>query len=290
MEFSRDEVRRQLATSQREHAEAMPRMREALKRVFDPDGHASPQSKAALLGLPDRRGFLRLGGATIAFSAVLAACGKSDKEQIPVTGTTPSTVPGTSPEVYERGQELNVNLLRTAQSIEVLAVDTYQVALDSGMVTTAAVADAIRLFQEQHRDHADLLATVTEDSGGTPFDQANSYLQEKVVAPAVAALTDEDSVVALGLDLETTAAQTYVFAAELLTTPELRQAIMSIGGVEARHMAVLHGVQQQPKVPYPFMPRRGHIDEKGFVGAGPITPMPEQETTTTTKATATTTP
>ncbi|MEJ5253764.1 MAG: ferritin-like domain-containing protein [Acidimicrobiales bacterium] len=288
MELSRDEVRRQLASSQREHAEAMPRMREALKRVFDPDGDASPQSKAALLGLPDRRGFLRLGGATVAFSAVLAACGKSAKKQIPVTGTTPSSVPGMSAEVYDRGQELNVNLLRTAQSIEVLAVDTYQTALDSGLVTTAAVADAIRVFQQQHRDHADLLARATEDSGGTPYDQANSYLQEKVVAPAVAGLTDEDSVVALGLQLETTAAQTYVFATELLTTAELREAVMSIGGVEARHMAVLYGVQRQPQVPYPFMPRRGHINDKGFVGAGSIEPMPEQETTTTEKTTATT--
>jgi rubrerythrin len=287
MEFSRDEVRRQLAEAEREHADVLPRWREALSRVFDPDADTSPGVKAALVGLPDRRGFLRLGGATVAFSAVLAACGKAKTKQVPVTGTTPSTTPEQATQLFALGQELNVNLLRTAQSIEELAVQTYQKALDSGLVTTTSVADALRLFQAQHRDHAGALATTTEDSGGTPYTQPNSYLDEQVVGPAVAALTDEASVVALALTLETTAAQTYVFATELLSTPELRQTVMRIGGVEARHMAVLFGFQEQPQVPYPFMPRRGHIDEKGFVGAGSFTPKPEQETTTTTTPTTT---
>jgi hypothetical protein len=39
--------------------------------------------------------------------------------------------------------------------------------------------------------------------------------------------------------LEEAAAQTYVFAGGALSTPALRSTIMTIGGVEARHAAVL---------------------------------------------------
>ena len=171
------------------------------------------------------------------------------------------------------GQEVDVTFLRTAQSVEVLAVDTYQTALDSGLLTTPALADTIRLFQEQHREHAGLLSATTIDAGGTPYDEPNSYLAEKVVDPAVAGLSDESTVVALALELENTAAQTYVFAAEVLSVPALRQGIMSIGGVEARHISVLYTVQEQPPVPFPFMPARARVPADGYVPPdGPLTP------------------
>jgi hypothetical protein len=172
-----------------------------------------------------------------------------------------------------------VTLLRTAQSIEVLAVDTYQAALDSGLLTTAVLADTVRLFQEQHGEHAGLLSATTVDSGGTPYDEPNAYLDEQVVAPAVGALASEADVVTLAVELENTAAQTYVFAADLLTTPALRQGIMSIGGAEARHLAVLYTVQEQPPAPFPLMPRRDRIDAKGY-----IPPDEGEELTPTTQA------
>ena len=43
----------------------------------------------------------------------------------------------------------------------------------------------------------------------------------------------------LALALEEAAAQTYAFAAGALSTPALRSTIMTIGGIEARHAAVL---------------------------------------------------
>jgi hypothetical protein len=46
-------------------------------------------------------------------------------------------------------------------------------------------------------------------------------------------------VVALALALETAAAQTYAFAGGALSTPALRSTIMTIGGIEARHAAIL---------------------------------------------------
>jgi hypothetical protein len=264
MEFSHDHVRRGLADARREQAEALPRWRAALTRVFDPDAGHSERAKREILGLPDRRAFLRVGGLTVAMSAVIAACSSSKTEELPVTGSPPTT-PEEGKSVLEPSQVLDVTLLRTAQSIEVLAVQTYQTALDSGLVTSTALADTIRLFQEQHGEHAGLISATTRDAGGTPYDQPNAYLDESVVAPAVAQLASQADVVTLAVDLENTAAQTYVFASELLTTPALRQGIMSIGGVEGRHLAVLYTVQEQPPAPFPLMPRRDRVDAKGFV-------------------------
>jgi hypothetical protein len=270
MEFSHDEVRRGLAETRRAQAEAMPAWRNAVARVFDPGARHSDAAKRQVLGLPDRRAFLRVGGITVAVSAVVAACGSSDTETLPVTGTLPTSIEGGP---IEPGQEVDVTLLRTAQSIEVLAVDTYQTALDSGLVTTTALADTIRLFQEQHGEHAGLLAATTRDAGGTPYDEPNSYLQDQVVGPVTEVLASEEDVVALAVELENTAAQTYVFAAEVLSAPALRQGIMSIGGVEARHLAVLYAVQEQPPAPFPIMPRRARIDPRGYIEPdGPLTP------------------
>jgi hypothetical protein len=284
MEFPRDEVRRQLREAQRDHDAALPSWRDALRRVFDPDGTVTPATKRALLGVPDRRRFLTIGGMTVAASAVLAACGGSEEEQLPVTGTLPprAEAGATTTTTPEQGQESDVTLLRTAQSIEVLAVDVYQQALDSGLVTTPAVADAAALFQQHHRDHAEAVAQATTAAGGQPYDEPNAYLLETVITPALAVLDTQEAVVSLAYDLENLATQTYVYAAELLTTPLLRQAAMSIGAVEARHVSVLLAVQDQPPVPFAFMPRRDRIDERGLVPQEtPLTPTTRVTTTTT---------
>jgi hypothetical protein len=280
MEFSQDELRRGLAEARRAQAAALPRWREAMHRVFDPDADHSARAKREVLGLPDRRSFLKVGGMTVAMGAVIAACGKEKKESLPITGPVPTTPEDT--EILHPGQELDVTFLRTSQSIEVLAVNTYQQALDSGLVTTPSLADMIRLFQEQHSEHAGLIAATTRDAGGTPYDQPNSYLAEQVVDPAVQALATEADVVKLGVQLEGTAAQTYVFATEVLTTAALRQGIMSIGGVEARHLTVLYTVQGNPPSPFPLMPTRERVGAKGYVPEdGPLTPTTVVDATTT---------
>lgn len=271
MEISHDQLRRELTAARRAQREAMPRWRDALARVFDPASRHTSATKREVLGLPDRRAFLRVGGLTIAMSAVMAACGSSDDEDLPVTGSPPTI--GEASGIVDSSQELDVTLLRTAQSIEVLAVETYQRAIDDGLFTETELVDAARLFQEQHREHAGLLSTTTVDAGGTPYDQPNSYLQAQVVAPTLETVEAGEDPALLAVELENTAAQTYVFAAEALSTPALRQGIMSIGAVEARHLAVLHLLQDQLPAPFPLMPRRDRVDPKGYIPPdGPLTP------------------
>ena len=76
-------------------------------------------------------------------------------------------------------------MLRTASSIEVLAINTYETALKSGLLTTPDVKSAVELFKSQHEDHANLLYTATTDAGGDPYKLPNPYLSYEVVAPTL---------------------------------------------------------------------------------------------------------
>ncbi|MCD9622417.1 ferritin-like domain-containing protein [Rhabdothermincola salaria] len=258
-----DEIRRQLRASQREHDAVLPAWRRALSRVFDPASGASTDDQAQLLGLPARRTFLA-GGATLAAGAVLAACGSDSTDQIPVTGAGP-TVPESTTTTAPGSPAENIVLLKTGQSIELLAVDAYQAALDSDLVTSSAIAATARLFQGQHREHGEALGETLRNLGATEVSGPNQFLLENVVQPGLEAAADETMVVQLAVSLESLAAATYVKAAGVLTTPELRQTIMSIGGVEARHLSVLYGVLGTSQVPTPFLRTGAAAPELAYV-------------------------
>ena len=264
MNFSRDEVRRQLRASRTEHEATMGPWQEALKRVFGGDEHVPGAAKAHLLGVPSRRGFLKLGGATVFGAAVLAACGSEATPDVSESGAGAATTTTADPAVTE----FDTNLLRTATSLEILAVNTYQSAIDSGLIGTADILDAFTLFRDQHDDHRGALQQATEDYAGTgtAYEDTNRFLQDTVVGPALDALTDEGSVLDLALRLETLAAESYVWAAGELSTTTLRQAIMGIGGVEGRHQAVLRTFLDNDPAPDAFEPFDEHIEEDSFVG------------------------
>lgn len=245
MEFSHDELRRQLADTERAQADALPGWREVLARVFsdrpDPLIAASGRQKAKVdltVGALTRRRLFRLGGLSVASTAVLAACvnrGVTGKgpDQIPIAGSvTPTTA--------LPPQDINdITLLRTASSLEHVAIDVYDLAIESGLVTDAAVADAAKRFRDHHRQHALQFESATRSLGGQAFKSANPVVWKGLVEPAIESLTDQAAVVAFAHELEGIAAATYQAVVPVLTTPQLRRAAMSVGAVEARHAAVL---------------------------------------------------
>ena len=79
-----------------------------------------------------------------------------------------------------------------------------------------------------------------------------------LIEPAVMAAKAEGDIVQIALDLELAAAQTYAFAGGALSVPALRSTIMTIGGIEARHAAVLI-VAAQGLSPLDVFP-----EERGF--------------------------
>lgn len=265
MEIPTDEVRRQLRASQADHRAGLRPWREALTRTFDRDSAAGASEKAALLGLPGRRQILRVGGLSILSATVLAACSDdSSEEGVVQSGQRLPTETTTTTLAPEEVAAVDLTLLRTAQSLEVLAIDVYQTALDSDLVTTTAVVDAARLFQEQHRDHAEAVEALIEDLDGTPYPEANPVLLE-ALTPTIGGLADEAGVVQLAADLEDVAAQTYALAGGAFSTTDLRAAATSIGATEARHLTVLRGVMEREPIPFAFMPTRNAVAEEAWL-------------------------
>ncbi len=153
---------------------------------------------------------------------------------------------------------MDLALARTAASLEKLAVDTYQTGIDSGLVTTMAIADAAKLFQGHHQEHLDALNGAIDNAGGTAVDEPNEAVFKALIEPAVAQAKAEGDIVQIAYDLESAAAQTYAYAGGALTVPALRSTIMTIGGIEARHAAILQ-IAAQGKAPADVFP-----GERGF--------------------------
>jgi hypothetical protein len=151
-----------------------------------------------------------------------------------------------------------VVLLRTASSIENLAVAAYQIAIDSGLVTTMAVVDAAKLFQEHHQEHSQFFQAATKNLGGEPFTEANAAILAQL-QPTIDALQDEMGVLTLALNLERAAAATYQSGVGTVMDLTLNKALMSVGGVEARHAAVLASVLAESPVPRSFGTTEGAV-------------------------------
>jgi Ferritin-like domain len=276
-DLNNDEIRRQLRAVDRMNTAAMPKWRDALARLIG-DDQMSTNDKATLLGVPspNRRDLFKFGGATILGVAVLAACG-SDSADAPAAtnaagttaGTTGATTPAattpatTAPAATDAptttaadSAEMDLVLARTAASLEKLAIDAYGAA--GALITTPAVLAAATMFAGHHQMHLDALNGVITGAGGSAITEMNQAVYDALVKPALDAAKTETDAVNLALALEEAAAQTYVFAGGALSTPGLRSTIMTIGGVEARHAAVLRmaALGQSPLEVFP--------DSRGF--------------------------
>lgn len=230
---SRGELDRRLRAADRAQRAALPAWRELVGRTIGVG--RDPEDVASVLGVPTRRQALRIGGTAIAGSVLLAACTGNDD------GDDASTVPTSSPQdpMEVRGPELDLVLTNTALSLEVLAVDAYQVALDVGLVETAEVQEAVTLFQSHHAAHRDALIAVVQAAGDEPFTTANPVVKAGFVDPALASAAGEADLLRVAYDIEQAAAQTYVYSTGRLSSVELRSRSASIAGVEARHAAIL---------------------------------------------------
>lgn len=233
MNLDRDHLRRELRDTQAEHVSAMGGMKDFIARILDPSSKASGGQKADLIlsGL-NRRRFLQIGGTSVLAGAVLAACGGDDKDSSSSSGSTSG-----------EGSANDLAILRTASSLEHVAIDVYQAAIDSASALgiTAPVADVAKLFQAQHKDHAAFFEGATKQLGGEPFTTANPAVMESL-AGRIAALKNQNDVLVLARDLENVAAATYQSTVGAFDDITLNAKSMSVGGVEARHAAVLNGV------------------------------------------------
>lgn len=248
-DLSRDELRRALRGIDADHAQSMVSWKDAVRRIFsDPTVSHDPAATrtAITIGGLSRRRMLSVAGLSIASGAVLAACGKDKPAS---TAGTPLSGEAKPKAAAPKVAVDDIVLLRTASSLEHLAADTYLAAIDSGLLSTPALVAAAQLFMAHHLDHAQAFEAATVSLGGEAYTSRNPVVWDAVVKPSLfgsaPTVTDEGSAVRFAHTLENVAADTYQSVTIYLRDQSLRQAAMSVGGVESRHAATLAGVIAQ---------------------------------------------
>jgi hypothetical protein len=237
MDVNRNELRRDLRGARREQAGALATTQDLFTRLMDDETISAEQRQAVLSGPVARRRFLKLSGLSVASAAVLAACGgQGSQGQVPVAGTGPTTTKAPDRVVND------ATYLRTSTSLEYSLIDAYTKMLALGTLPNE-LSDAFKTFKDQHGEHADLFAKLTTAAGEKVTQDPNTAVQAAVVQPALDYAAKDGNkpqdLLAIAIGLETLAAETFQQFTPLLSVPKLRSSIMSVGGVEARHAAIL---------------------------------------------------
>ncbi|MGH9018791.1 MAG: ferritin-like domain-containing protein, partial [Acidimicrobiales bacterium] len=140
----------------------------------------------------------------------------------------------------------DVQILRTNQSIENLAIATYSTALTLPFIGGAEANGVVKAFAQmtmaQHQQHQQAFNAAVVQLGGKAQTNPDPVLLQ-VVKKAEPGLTGPGQVVALALELEQGAAETYVANVAALSDANGKKVTASIMGVEAQHAAVLRAVQ-----------------------------------------------
>jgi hypothetical protein len=147
----------------------------------------------------------------------------------------------------------DVQMMNTAAGIEVLAVSTYTTALTLPYIGGSSANPVVKAFatttKQQHADHLKAFNGIIANLGGTAVSKPLASLQPTVKSAVnkIVATTNTVSaiemVVALALELEMGAAETYSNDASMLTDANAKNAVASVMGVEAQHAAILSAVQ-----------------------------------------------
>jgi hypothetical protein len=143
-------------------------------------------------------------------------------------------------------QTTDVQMLQTSASIENLAIATYNVALTLPFIGGAIANPVVKAFamttMQQHMDHVQAFNAATTALGGKAQNDPDPALLA-VVNKAKPTLTGPAPVVALAIQLENGAAETYVAFTGSLSDANARKVTASVMGIEAQHVAVLLAVQ-----------------------------------------------
>ena len=143
----------------------------------------------------------------------------------------------------EGGGDVDVQILQTASSLEVLAVATYDAALGLPFIRNGnpVVKTFAQTTMDQHDQHREAFQSQTEALGGQVQDQPNPPNQQ-VVDDALPTLQAPADVVGLAATLEEVATDTYLANLSLLGDADTRTLMGSVMGVECQHLATLRAV------------------------------------------------
>jgi rubrerythrin len=277
-----DELRRELrslgATAGRD-ARAAQRV---YSQLFDAPADAL-SGRRALFG---RRDILRIGGLGVATAAVISACGEHERGEVGRVGAVPSTA------ALPDAVVTNVALLRTASSLEHSVINVYRQVIGNSDLLDPKLDDVAKRFMEDHQGHAELFEELTADAGGEPWMCGNPKIDDVIINPILARITQGSAATATAAaveasddprrdvlnfahGLESLAGATYQAFVALFSDPSLRRDAMTVGAREARHAALL-ALTINPDRP------GGLVNFADAVNAEPASPPTTVPQTTTT--------
>ncbi|MEO6123836.1 MAG: ferritin-like domain-containing protein [Ilumatobacteraceae bacterium] len=140
-------------------------------------------------------------------------------------------------------EALDIQILQTAASLEILAVATYGAALTLPFIVdgNAIVKAFAEMTMMQHDEHRQAFQAQCKALGGAIQENPNPKYKP-IVDAAVPTLTDAAKVVDLAATLEQVATETYLADLNMFTDKTSLGLMASVMGVESQHLAVLRAV------------------------------------------------
>ena len=141
-------------------------------------------------------------------------------------------------------EALDIQILQTASSLEVLAVATYGAALTLDFIKSGnpVVIKFAQTTMMQHDEHRKAFQSQTKALGGKEQTAPNAKFKP-IVDATVPTLKASLDVVNLAETLETVATQTYLMNTTQLEDTASKRVMASVMGVETQHAAVLRAVK-----------------------------------------------
>ena len=215
-----------------EHADEQHR--EAMKTIHEDLGeaHLATQDPVAVA---NRRSFMRnltLGGAAVAFGTAL----------VPAAGLVPAAMAQTATTTAASDlPDADLTLVRFARSLELAAKAAYGGMIATGKMQGAPLESA-RTFARHHGDHADAFTALLpkETPTGTTPTTAPAA-NDKILllfTPRITSAPDENALMQIAFDLETSAASTYQLAMGTFESWETAAVAAGIEPIEAQHAVV----------------------------------------------------
>jgi hypothetical protein len=199
----------------------------------------------------ERRTVLRNGGLGIGALAARGLVGTALGSAVIGAVARPAAAQETS-------DDLSVQIFQTASSLENLAVQTYQAALDAAAANKLgdvppAVAAFAKTAMAQHADHAGAWNSVLTGAGKPAVTGVDITVNDAVVKPGFSKVKNVGDLAKFALALEDVAAATYLNGIQnALTLTAAIKIAASIQPVEMQHSAILNLLLGKYPVPDSF--------------------------------------
>lgn len=141
-------------------------------------------------------------------------------------------------------KQTDIDILQTASSLEILAVATYDAALQLPFIAdgNAVVKTFAQTTMDQHDEHRQAFQAQTRSLGGKKQKNPNPKYAP-IVEQAKPTLTGPLPVVDLAATLEEVATETYLANLALLRDQRSKELMASVMAVETQHLGVLRAVR-----------------------------------------------